>query len=81
VGADEEVLRFIADEFGWSTDDELTIDTPLLEVGAIDSLGMYQLATWIEDRYRVEIDADEFTAAHFATVRTIAALLDAKLST
>jgi acyl carrier protein len=76
---DDEVVRFIVDELGWPGEEgELTASTPLVEVGAIDSLGMYQLATWIEERFDVEIAAEEFTALNFGTIAAITTLVRGK---
>ena len=53
--------------------------TPLFgELPELDSLGVVELATALEDRFDVEIDDDAFSADVFETVGSLAAFIDSR---
>lgn len=54
-------------------------DTPLWG-GVVDSVGLMQLITFLEERFGTEISDDELTSTHFRTVADIAALVDRKVA-
>jgi len=56
----------------------LSDDTPLL-AGVIDSLGLMQLISFIEEEFDVAIDDAEVTATNFRTVGDIQRLIDQKV--
>jgi acyl carrier protein len=72
------ITEYVRDEL-LVGDGELNADTPLWD-GAIDSVALIQLISFIEDRFGVEIDDAELTSDHFNTVADIAALVDRKLA-
>ena len=56
----------------------LSDDTPLLS-GVIDSLGLMQLISFIEEEFDVAIDDAEVTATNFRTVGDIQRLIEQKV--
>ena len=56
----------------------LTDDTPLLD-GVIDSLGLMQMISFIEEEFDVAIDDAEVTASNFRTVGDIEKLVEQKV--
>jgi len=56
----------------------LSDDTPLL-AGVIDSLGLMQLISFIEEEFDVAIDDAEVTASNFRTVGDIQRLIEQKV--
>jgi acyl carrier protein len=58
---------------------ELSFDTNLVTEGLLDSLGIFLLIDFLEERFGVEVPAEEITLEHFATIRSVAALVEAKL--
>ncbi|MET0844476.1 MAG: phosphopantetheine-binding protein, partial [Mycetocola sp.] len=46
----------------------------------LDSFGVVQLVTSIEDRFDITVDDDEFGAEIFETVGTLTEFVDAKLA-
>ena len=72
-----DIRGYIRDELLIADGADLRDDTPLWG-GVIDSVGLMQLITFIEETYGIEIADDELTSAHFGTVSSIAALVDAK---
>jgi acyl carrier protein len=73
------IREYIKTELIMSDDSSLRDDTPLWG-GVIDSVGLMQLITFIEERFEIEVDDEELTSAHFGTVGDIAALVDRKVS-
>ena len=78
-GIREVVKDFILTEFLPGEDpDELTESTSLLTSGVLDSLNTMRLITFLEERFRVEIQPHEIGAEHFGTVASIADLVQSK---
>ena len=57
---------------------DLADDAPLLG-GVIDSLGLMQLISFLEEEFNVTIDDAEVTADHFRTVSDIEQLVSQKV--
>lgn len=55
-------------------------DTLLLEQGLIDSTGLFSLATFVEERFGVEILDREMLPENFGSVESLARLVEAKRS-
>ena len=53
-------------------------DHPLLDTGLIDSLGIFELVTHIEQACGVTIEDEEVVPEHFGTINDIAALVEQK---
>ena len=61
--------------------EDLQEDTVLFgSLPELDSFGVVQLVTSIEDRFDITVDDDEFGAEIFETVGTLTEFVDAKLA-
>lgn len=58
---------------------ELDAETPLLKTELIDSMGVLTLVGFVEDEFGIVVNADEVSVENFASVRTIAELVESKL--
>ena len=75
----ERVRDFIIEELRWDgTREELTEDYPLLESGVVDSLGLFQIVEFLETECGVEIADHEILPENFATLSSIAKLVEAR---
>ena len=75
----DRIRDFIATELMFEdTPATLSDDTPLLS-GVIDSLGLMQLISFIEEEFDVAIDDAEVTATNFRTVGDIQRLIEQKV--
>ena len=75
---DTEPLRsFIRQQFLFDKDAPLSDDQELFP-GIIDSLGVMELADFVEQTYGVQIGEDELMADNFLTLSAIAALVERK---
>jgi acyl carrier protein len=73
------VRTFILDEFLPGEDpSELTDATPLISGGILDSLATIKLVTFLEERFKITIQAHEADADHMDTLADIAKLVASK---
>ena len=66
--------RFIEEEI---LEEESPVADPLAE-GLLDSLAVEQMIAYIEEEYGVILDDDELIAENFASLATIAGLVESK---
>jgi acyl carrier protein len=57
---------------------QLTDEYPLIDEQVIDSMGIYEIVTFIENEYGVEVLDDELLPEHFETINAIANLIDSR---
>jgi len=71
------ILAYVKREYIEDGDDrEVTVTTPLISGGIVDSFSMVSLKRFLEKKYQIQIpDADATTAA-FDSVQKIAALVE-----
>ena len=76
----EDVVReMIINELRWTGPaGELSSTYRLLDNGAIDSQGMFELVGLLERRYDIEIDDEDLVPENFETIADIAALVLSK---
>ena len=53
---------------------------PLLESGALDSLGILHLMMFLAEEYQLEVEDEDFTPENFATASTLAAFISQRAS-
>jgi acyl carrier protein len=68
-------IRSIASEGG-----DITPDTALLELGLLDSINLVGLIQFVEDSFAIKIPDRDIGADLFATPRTLATYVKARLS-
>lgn len=51
----------------------------LIELGIIDSMGIITLLSFLEEQFNLQIPAEELVPENFATIATIATLIDRRL--
>ena len=73
-----EIKTFIQSEFPAFQTDLFSADTPLLEGGAIDSLGVIELVAFLEEKYGVEFDDDDFETENLETLTALTRLVISK---
>jgi acyl carrier protein len=77
VGA--HLRTFIVEGLGWPGDPgDLTGDTPLLDGDVVDSVGVYELVTFLEAQYGIEILDEEVVPENFGTLSALTRLVAAK---
>jgi clorobiocin biosynthesis protein CloN5 len=76
-----QLLSFIRDSFlAGDPSGELSVDTPLLEFGILNSLNTAEMIAYIRDEFDVTIAFDEVTATTFKSVGDLSAVVTRKAS-
>lgn len=77
MSTEDSIRDFIVDDLGWSGDRQLLHgDYDLLENDVVDSIGVFQLVTLIEERLGVEVPDDELVPENFASVGALADMVE-----
>ena len=72
----EAILNYIRREYADALQGtEVTVDTPLISSGLIDSLSMISLKVFLDQTYRLRIPDQEASAEAFDSVEAIIAML------
>ena len=72
---------FIVKEFMHERDQNLLAsDTPLIEEGIIDSMGLMKLVNFIENTFGIEINEEDLDIENFRAVDAIATFIQKKSS-
>ena len=66
---------FIVKQFPAFHGKGLDIDDSLLEAGVIDSMGVLEIVTFIENELKVALTDDEMVAENFGSVRALTELV------
>ncbi|WP_291984360.1 acyl carrier protein [Luteitalea sp.] len=75
----EVVKQFILENFLPGEDPKnLTDDTELKESGILDSLSTLKLVTFLEEHFKIELEASDLDAGNLSSVRSIASLVGSK---
>lgn len=69
----ERARAYVLENFLYArTDVQLTESDALLERGIIDSMGVLELISFIQDEFRIKVGDDEITEENFGTLASIA---------
>ena len=80
VNVRDAVRAFILENFLQGEDpSNLTDDTELKESGILDSMATLKLVTFLEDSFKVELEANDLTPANLETLESIERLVNSKL--
>ena len=74
---EKDLVDYIRSEIAYDRSEPLTPEEPLLD-GALDSVDILKLVSFVEERYSVTINDDELVPENFATVTTLVELLRKK---
>ena len=78
-GEADALAQFIEDKFLVSfSDGTLSYDSDLFEEGVIDSFGVIEIVTFIQENFGVELEPDDLMSELLATISGLAALVQEK---
>ena len=70
------ITAYLKDEvLGGRDDIELTLTTQLVEEDIIDSLGIFQMVSFLEDRFGLEVEPEDVTIENFTSIASIEAFV------
>jgi acyl carrier protein len=77
----EDVVRtyLIEELLHGNAPDDLSPTTYLIEEQIIDSLGIFEVVAFLQERFGIVIDAEDVTIENFETLGSICQLVDSKL--
>ena len=76
----EVVKRFILEKFLPGEDPKnLTETTELKESGILDSMSTLELVTFLEEEFKIELEAADLDTGNLATIASIANLVTSKI--
>ena len=75
------IKQFIIDNFLFGDDAGLADDTSFLEEGIIDSTGMLELISFLEENFSIELDDEELIPENLDSINNLLNFLDRKLKT
>ncbi len=78
MNVQQRVRRFVLENFYVSDPSEVADDTLLVTTGFIDSTGMLEVITFLEEEFRIRIADDETTAENLESIERIAAFVERK---
>ena len=74
-----EVRQYILDNFLFGrTEVEVSSDASFLDLGIIDSTGVLELVTFLEDKYQIKIEDEELVPANLDSLNGITRFVEAK---
>lgn len=75
----DRVRSFIVEELRFrGSAKDLKNDFPLLENEVLDSMGIFQVVSFLEAEFGVEVDDEDLVPDNFATIDDIARLVESK---
>lgn len=74
------VKEFIIDNFLFGEETPLELDTDFFDKGIIDSTGVIELVSFIEEKFDISVDDDELIPENLSSLQKIDVFLSKKLS-
>jgi len=74
----QKIKSFILENFLFGNDEGLTDETSFLEEGIIDSTGVLELVTYIEEEFNIKIEDDELIPENLDSIDNVTAFLQRK---
>ncbi len=72
------IRQFIIDNFLFGNDDDLSDDTSFLDEGIIDSTGVLELVTFIEETFSFQIADEELIPENLDSINNVANYINSK---
>jgi acyl carrier protein len=74
------VKEFIIENFLFGEEVQLELDTDFFDKGIIDSTGVIELVSFIEEKFDISVDDDELIPENLSSLKKIDVFLQKKLS-
>ena len=74
----DDIRTFIVDNFLFGDENGLKNDSSFLREGIVDSTGIMQLVSFLQDRYRVAIEDEELTPENLDSISRVSAFIQKK---
>ena len=74
------VREFIVENFLFGEEGDLKNDSPFFETGIVDSTGILEVVTFIEETFNINVADEELIPENFTSIETINKYLQTKLN-
>ena len=74
-----EIKEFFKDNFMIDTEEGISDDESLLEKGVIDSTGVLELVSFIEEKYQIKVEDEELIPENLDSFNNIEKYINSKL--
>lgn len=74
------VKEFIIENFLFGEEEQLELNTDFFDKGVIDSTGVIELVSFIEETFNISVDDEELIPENLSSLKNIDAFLQKKLS-
>jgi acyl carrier protein len=75
-----QIREFIIENFLFGNADGLKDDTSFLEEGIIDSTGVLELVTFLEETFSIQVEDEELIPENLDSIDNVSAFLERKLA-
>jgi acyl carrier protein len=76
----EKIKTFIVENFLFGSQDGLKDETSFLEEGIIDSTGILELVTFIEEEFSITIEDEELVPENLDSINNVTTFLERKIA-
>ena len=76
----DQLRQFVVQNFLFGDDSKLQDDTSFMETGIIDSTGILELISFLENAYQIRIEDEELTPDNLDSLVNLDRFLDKKLA-
>jgi acyl carrier protein len=73
------VREFVMENFLFGDGGQLQDDTSFMETGIIDSTGILELITFLEEKYEINIEDDELIPENLDNLQNVAGFIERKM--
>jgi acyl carrier protein len=77
----DKLKTFIIENFLFGSEDGLKDETSFLEEGIIDSTGILELVTFLEEEFSITIEDEELVPENLDSINNVTAFMERKIET
>lgn len=74
----QEIKNFIVENFLFGEEKGLTENSSFIKEGIVDSTGIMQLVSFIQDQYRIAIEDEELVPENLDSIAKVSAFIESK---
>ena len=74
------IRNFISENFLFGDDVQLDNDASFLDAGIIDSTGVLELISFVEETYNIKVDDEEIIPENFDSLKNVSDYLEQKIN-
>ncbi len=76
----DKIRAFVVENFLFGSDENLEDNTSFLDEGIIDSTGILELVSFLEEEFSITVDDDELIPENLDSINNVTAYLGQKLN-